>query len=182
MSERLSEQYDAMNEIGNRELFSLEVPKLIAEIDLTSRELLSRCTTKELRSLIPNKEYFVFKNGDKLSRPINKALFDLELPKLHSKHYQDNNLATLSKDEVASLFYTLAMSFCAAIDTLYPGNKKTSATFFEKFIGAIFARELHVQPTNALEMLNDESLATDYIYKTLKGSADIHLQVKVDLP
>ena len=71
------------------------------------------------------------------------------------------------------------MSFCAVIDILRVGDKKSPATFFEKFIGNIFARGFNIAPTTTLEMLNDEILATDYIFKTDKGKSAIHLQVKL---
>lgn len=166
LNKSITNLYESLKEVSNRYLLSTDVPNIIAESDKTSRLLLSECEIPELRSLIPGKEYFVFKLGDKVSRPINKSLFDIHLPNHLIDAYRSNDLSSLNKQEIAALLYTLSMSFCAVIDLLHSGNKKTPATFFEKFIGNLFARELTVRPTTALGMLNDESLPTDYIFKT----------------
>lgn len=175
----LSDLYDSLKASGNEDLLKGDVPELVVKIDAASRSLLNKCEAIELKSLIPSKKYLVFTRDNKISRPVNKDLFDLNLPNKHSTSYLKNNLSLLDKGKLAILLYTLSMSFCAAIDILRVGNKKTPATFFEKFIGNLFARELNVQPTNELEMLNNESLATDYIFKTNRGKADIHLQIKL---
>ena len=171
--------YESLKEIGNKDLLSVKVPQTIVKLDITSRSLLRKCKLIDLKSLIPEKEYFVFKFGEKISRPINKNIFNIDLPRKYSTLYLENNLTVLEKEDLMKLLYTLSMSFCAAIDILRVGNKKTPATFFEKFVGNLFARELNVKPTNTLEMLNDENLATDYIFKTEKKKADIHLQIKL---
>jgi hypothetical protein len=175
----LVELYESLKEIGNKDLLSAKVPQIIVKLDSASRFLLSKCKSIELKSLILGKEYFVFALGEKISRPINKNIFNIDLPSKHSTLYLKNSLSVLEKEDLMKLLYTLSMSFCAAIDILRVGNKKTPATFFEKFIGNLFSRELNVKPTNALEMLNDESLATDFIFKTEKKKADIHLQIKL---
>ncbi len=175
----LSDLYGFLKNAGNSSLLSQRVPEIVVDLDEASRSLLRKCRMVELESLIPGKSYFVFTRGKNISRPINKTLFNIELPSLHSSLYKNHRMAELTREETGILLYTLSMSFCAAIDLLSVGNKKTPATFFEKYIGNLFARELGVQPTNELEMLNDDSLATDYIFKTAGGKADLHLQIKL---
>ncbi|HET6402339.1 MAG TPA: hypothetical protein VFH95_13210 [Candidatus Kapabacteria bacterium] len=161
------------------DLLSPVVKETITEIDIASRRLLKNCQNAILNSNIPGKHYKVFVKDTRLSRPINVELFDIDLPSAHTALYRRGDLSSLNKKEVARLLYTLYMSFCAAIDVSQSDNKKTPATFFEKFIGNIFAIELGVQPVTALPMLNEESLATDYIYQSAEGKAHIHLQVKL---
>jgi hypothetical protein len=179
MSEKLKKLYDELNETSNRDLLSEIVPNIITRIDDFSRSLLSKWKTVELESEVLGKQYFAFKKGSVLSRPVNSALFNIDLPKKHIAAYIANDFSGLSKEEVAVLLYTLVMAFSAATDILKPGNRKSPATYFEKFVGSMFARAFNVQPTNVLTMLNDESLPTDYVYKTSKGKADLHLQMKL---
>src|SRR5712692_6085558 len=47
----------------------------IGKIYRASLEFLAKAQREPLRSLIPNKEYFAFRVGTKLSRPVNTALF-----------------------------------------------------------------------------------------------------------
>lgn len=175
----ISHLYEYLKDAANHDLLADVVPEIVTELDKASRSMLKQCKIVPLKSMIPPKEYFVFVRGQSISRPINKGIFNLNLPRAHTSLYKANNLADLEKEEVATLLYTLSMSFCAAIDLLSVGNKKTPATFFEKYIGNLFARELNVQPTTALEMLNNESLPTDYIYKSGEGNASLHLQIKL---
>jgi hypothetical protein len=174
----LQNQYEKVKEAANIFLATNDVSRAISELDLIARSILTKCDVVKLESPAP-KQYIAFLNEGRISRPVNERLFNLRLGSEYSSRYINNNFSGLSHQELTSLLYTISMSYCAASDVLTDGNKKSPATFFEKFIGNIFARELNVHPITALEMLNDEPLATDYIYKSGEGKANIHLQIKI---
>jgi hypothetical protein len=177
--EKISILYESLNKTGNDDLLSNDVTEIVLELDSVSRSFLMGCSTSELTSKLAPKSYFVFRSGGKMSRPINRALFNIKLPPKHSSLYGAKDLSRLSKEEVARLLYTLTMSFCAAIDICHSGDKKTPATFFEKFIGNLFARELNVRPITKLPMLYGGSLPTDYVFQAADGKSGIHLQTKL---
>jgi len=69
-------KYKALKSITKREgLNSQHVTEAIIELVLSSLDSLLVYPKLNIRSGIFGKEYFVFKNGDRLSRPINNELF-----------------------------------------------------------------------------------------------------------
>jgi hypothetical protein len=177
--ENLAALYEELMIIANRDLLSDAVRECIVKLDTASRDFLRGCERIPLKSRIPGKEYLVFKTDKNFSRPINVKLFDINLPTELSQSYIKDEINKLTKDQAAVTLYTLAMSFCASIDILRKGNKKTPATFFEKFIGNIFAVELQARPIFSLPMLNADILKTDYIFPSSGITTNLHLQIKL---
>ena len=75
------------------------------------------------------------------------------------------------------------MAFCAAIDLLGIGNKKTPGTYFEILIGHLFAVAFGRNPRKRVEVLALEdqrsTLPTDYVFDLGPKQVKFHLPVKI---
>jgi len=131
---------------------------------------------------VPGKEYFAFRRGNRISRPVSAGLFDPDLCREHLRDFASKSYQRLAHHRLEKFLYTLAMSFCCANDMRTRGDKKTPATFFECFVANIFSRELGVLPTKKAEVLNldmQATLPTDYLFNLGPNKAKIHLPVKI---
>lgn len=182
--EPLARQYQELKTVAKRDLKSTEVSAKLSEITRDAFTFVtSKCRKKELVSMVPDKAYFSFNRGTKLSRPINDALFivDQRLLERYLVTFQSGQLATFSSDEITRLIYTMAMAFCAATDAQKIGDKKTPGTYFEYLIGHLFARELGVNPQKEIEVLRLDtpaSLPTDFVFDLGPDRTKLHLPVK----
>lgn len=173
-------QYTALKTAAKKDLAGDPTTVLIAELVKESLKFLSACSLTELESEVAGKQYFSFSKGSKISRPVLKSLWSSELmpfDKFISGSYRDLSAAKIDK-----LLYTMAMSFCCANDLQKQGDKKTPATFFECFIGNIFARELGVSPRQRVDVLNLDmkaTLPTDYLFDLGAEKCRIHLPIKL---
>jgi len=147
-------------------------------------EFLAKAQREPLRSLIPNKEYFAFRMGTKLSRPVNAALFVKrtgEWDKLDNA-LQRKSLSKLNPDQVTRIIYSVAMAFCCFIDLTKDRDQKTPGTFFEYLIGHLFASHLGVNPITRIQVLNldmETWLPTDFIFDLGKDRPKFHLPIKL---
>lgn len=145
---------------------------------------LGECKQTSLISKVPNKEYFSFDNGIKKSRAINKDLFtaDILLIKQVIESITLKDFTNITAAQITSVLYSMAISFCAAIDLMKNGDQKTPGTFFEYFTCNWIAKALKINPRNQVEVLNldmeDTTLPTDYIFDLGKNQPKIHLPVK----
>lgn len=74
------------------------------------------------------------------------------------------------------------MAYSAAADIIGKLDKKTPSTFFEIYIGNIFAREYKVNPTIRIQVDMDEiktTLPTDFIFQPANQFIKIHLPIKL---
>ncbi len=156
---------------------------LITEIANDSISFLKKQGQTKLKSLVPNKNYFAFSKGKKISRAVNRELF------IEDIHGWQALLDSISSKEISQikpllstrLIYTVAISFCCFIDLTKEGDQKTPGTFFEYLIGHLFAKRLAVNPTKELEVLNLDmktTLPTDFIFNLGLEKPKFHLPVK----
>lgn len=156
----------------------------IGRVFKASCEFLSELKRTDLKSLVPNKQYFAFSKGKKLSRAVNQGLFTTDLlawenfrRKLAEKQWPDlDPLAT------TRIIYSVAVSFFCYIDLTKDGDQKTPGTFFEYLIGHLFGWRLDVNPTTRLPVLNldmNTTLPTDYIFNLGTDRPKFHLPIKV---
>jgi hypothetical protein len=135
------------------------------------------------------KSYFSYVYGARRSRAINvalfidqKAAFDAATKAVFSKK---GPRSLGSADAATSAIYTIAMSFCAAIDVLKKDDRKTPATYFEILIAHLIAKRIGVTPTTAIEVLTKDGgakptmLPTDLIFDPGKGKTKFHVPVKL---
>ena len=91
-----------------------------------------------------------------------------------------NQLTTIERQ---NMLYTLALAPCLARDLFDRNDKKSSATYFEYFIGHLFAKKFGVNPAAKESFcIGDKnvSLPTDFLFKT--NSMKIHMPVKTSYP
>ncbi len=182
MSRKLEKLYRRIQKLtGN--IKSSEVSDVFTDIFSESTHFLNKFNRSDLASKIPNKKYFVFDTGRKISRAINA---DIYLPAIgdwlalvHAIH--NNDRPRLSSEKINRAIYCLAISFCAAIDLTKSGDQKTPGTFFEYLIGHLFSARLGINPRTNLPVLNldmNTTLPTDYVFDLGPNQAKFHLPIK----
>jgi hypothetical protein len=148
----------------------------------------SHCVAVPLTSKVSGKSYFSFalqsKRGKaKLSRPVNKDLFVVDLSKFSLEPLARGKLIELPPEARSRFLYTVAMSYCCAADILKTGDQKTPATFFECLIGHLLARAFGTNPRTQVEVLRLEeeasTLPTDFIFDLGRGKPKFHVPVKI---
>ncbi|HLX94109.1 MAG TPA: hypothetical protein VKU37_00030 [Verrucomicrobiae bacterium] len=150
----------------------------------TSLEFLeNQCVKVVFKSLVAEKEYFGFtKKSSKtiVSRPANAALFRCD-----SKWVDDNweqwFKSELSVTDATKFAYTAALAPCLALEVFDRQNKKGPATFFEYFVGHVFAKVLGVNPQRIVSLDVEGTRAKmtmDFLFH-LSKKAKVHLAVKM---
>lgn len=182
----LSKTYELLKKETAVDAQNAKTAKLLVQLATSAFDFLSiRCVSVPLTSKVPEKTYFSFTmkgRGGKISRPVNKGLFDLNCEdKL--QYLLQGTLGKVPFTDRGRLLYTIAMSYCCAADLLKEGDQKTPATFFECLIGHLFARALGVNPRTQVEVLRLEeeagTLPTDFIFDLGPGKPKFHVPVKI---
>jgi len=178
--ERLTDIQRGANKV---ELKSNDLSKALADLTAFSLNYLEGLEKAELESKVPNKEYFMFRNTEsgRTSRPVNKGLFISEFDTKNCEKIFKLDFEDLGEDELNRSLYTLAISYCAACDTLKVGDQKTPGTFFENFVGHLVARALDANPAKhvTIPTLDEEiRIPTDFVFDLGEGNNRLHLPVK----
>jgi hypothetical protein len=156
----------------------------LGDIYRACARFLAKLERVELRSLVPEKQYFAFSNGKKLSRAVNKSLFTTDAAhwKVFCERLGRKDWQGLDVLQTTRIVYSVAVAFFCFVDLTKEGDQKTPGTFFEYLIGHLFAWRLGINPTTRLPVLNldmETTLPTDYIFNLGKGRAKFHLPIKV---
>jgi hypothetical protein len=138
----------------------------------------------ELVSNVPGKTYMMarLKTGGRSSRPINKALFAPGITRSEIVETLSGNVGAIPDARLDQLLYTVAISYCLAVDLVSVGNKKSPGTFFEILVGHLAARRFKTNPARhiAIPSLDIENtLPTDFIFDMGASKAKIHMPVKI---
>ena len=181
----LSRGYELIKKKTSQDAQSAEVSQLIIDLTQASLSFLSSsCTQVPLISKVPGKQYFSFalrKKTTKISRPVNRQLFDLGF-RSRLENFKKDALVKLSLSDRAVFLYTVAMGYCCAADLLKTGDQKTPATLFECLIGHLLARTFEVNPRTQVEVLRLEeegtTLPTDFIFDLGAAKPKFHVPVK----
>ena len=180
----LSRIYDLLKKQTASDALGTGTAEALIEVVEHSLIFLSRCNQIPLISNVPGKSYFSFAVKSKtlkISRAVNKDLFAIDtvskLRKVLGGKISDMPLAVREK-----FLYTVAMSYCCAVDLLKTGDQKTPATFFECLIGHLFARSFGINPRTQVEVLRLEeessTLPTDFIFDLGTAKPKFHIPVK----
>ena len=88
--------------------------KVIGEVYHGCREFLKQAKRENLRSMIPTKDYFAFRIGDKLSRAVNAKQFiaDESQWKAFDAAVAKNALKRFTPAQITRIVYSAAISFC----------------------------------------------------------------------
>jgi hypothetical protein len=163
---------------------SREASDAIRNLVVTAlRFLKTECVVVDLVSRVPGKDYFAFARRDQpslLSRPANRQFFLRSASSL-SKQWDAWRRGTADPERMAEVAYTAALAPCLATDLFDRQNKKGPATYFECFIGHVFARELGTSPRKQASLRvhgQTVRLTMDFLFECVNGSK-VHLPVKM---
>lgn len=177
-------QYDLLREEAKDSLASHHVSDRLTRIYRESLRCLSRLTKVELISQVPGKRYFAFDTGRKLSRAVNEGLYapnPADWDALRTA-MASGDVSGIEADAITRTLYTMAISFCAAIDVIKDDDQKTPGTFFEFFIAHFFTWRVGVEPTTSIQVLNvdgeDTRLQTDFIFNLGPKRRKFHMPIK----
>lgn len=156
--------------------------KAILELIAVSLAFLKRnCKPIKLISKVPGKEYFTFTDGKIVARPANKQLFILKAATIKTL-WRDWLLNRITPSDFAALSYTAGLAPCLAMEIFDRQNKKGPATYFECYIGHLFAKSLGVNPTKAVRLpVHNKSvrMTMDFLFDVGDEYRKIHLPVKM---
>ena len=179
----LSAPYIRLKTVASTDLSSSSTgDALISLVSISLQFLADSCSTVSLVSRVPGKQYYSYALKTSLSaisRPVNKALF--EPSELIVRRYWTNP-NKLTSNQLARLAYTMGTAYSVASDLFDRNNKKAPATYFELFIGHIFAREFGQNPTKKatlpLRSGKKVKMTMDFIFDLGPRKAKVHLPVK----
>lgn len=154
----------------------------ILKLSLTSlRFLVENCKEIDLVSRVQGKEYFSFKKDNVIARPVNRSLFltdSVTVARLW-KNWEGESISSI---EFSRLTYTIALAPCLAMEIADRQNKKGPATFFECYIGHLFAKAVNVNPTKQVRLPVGNSsvrMTMDFLIDMGEKHRKVHLPVKM---
>lgn len=157
--------------------------QLLNLIQVSLEFLRDECEIIDVKSKVEGKNYgsFVRKNTNLLSRPVNLELFENNVGQI-VKNWTKWINGDREVMKSPSLSYTMVTAYCVASDLFDRNNKKGPATYFENFVGHLFAREFDVNPIKKATIpITGQSvrLTMDFLFDLGKKKPKIHLPVKM---
>lgn len=178
-------KYKELQKIVGKGVYGEPRTELFTEIFKECDKFLSTLDREDLISKVPGKEYFAFKMGGKSSRAVNNALFcsGMEGWDKLKECMSKNSLTPISRKDLEITLYSLAMSFCAAVDIVKERDQQTPGTFFNYFVAYLLHWRLDVVPTTSIKIMSvegeaDVNLQTDLIYNLGLKKQKFHVPVK----
>jgi hypothetical protein len=184
MSDNILKIYNQIKTVFKENNESRAISHLFQELYYESEHFLSSKEKIPLNSQISNKDYFSYKENKKLTRPINRNLYDNvtdDMVNIFFGKLKDNALADLKPNDITAIIYRIAIDFCTTIDILKESDQKTPGTYFEYLMGHLFSIHFEVEPRNQVEVLNldmKSKLPTDFIFDLGTNRPKFHVPVK----
>jgi len=150
-------------------------------VNTSLRFLTSQCELVDLVSRVPGKRYVTYKKDNIVARPANARLF-VRSPSTIAKLWKQWLANRIAPTDFEKLSYTLALSPCLAMELFDRQNKKGPATYFECYIGHLFAKVLGVNPTTQVRLPvkgRNVRMTMDFLFDIGQGYKKIHLPVKM---
>jgi len=173
--------YQAVKSACQSDWCSLTTGTSVCNLVLLSLRFLSKqCKRIDLISKVPDKKYTAFTYKNIVSRPVNSAFFVEDCDSIR-KEWQNWLRGRIHADALTRMSYTVALAPCLAMELFDRNNKKGPATYFENFIGHIFARELQIQPRKQASLPicgRNVRLTMDFLFDADNG-VRLHLPVKM---
>jgi len=154
---------------------------IFAFATMSVRFLRTDCSPIDLVSRVPGKQYVSFTRKGVVARPANRALFVKDERRL-AKMWSALRKGKIDRDSFAQVSYTIALAPCLVLELFDRGNKKAPATYFECFIGHLFASSFGVNPQKrAVLPVQGRSvqMTMDFLFDLGKGRYSLHLAVKM---
>lgn len=178
----LREGYENAKQKCGADLKSAEAGAAILLLAMTSLKFLVRkCQRIDLVSRVPGKQYFSFKKTNVVARPANMEFF-LPDPDGVARLWKKWLAGTITPHEFSRLTYTVALAPCLAMELFDRQNKKGPATFFECYIGHLFAKAVGVNPTKRARLpVRDQNvlMTMDFLIDMGSKHRKVHLPVKM---
>lgn len=179
VNSNLKQKYEAVKQTCVADAKSDEAGQAILEMAITSLDFLKRCEKVDLKSKVPSKSYMAFRNGNIVSRPVNKEFFLAESDEIRFL-WEIWTMGKVAEGDFAKLTYTIALAPCLAIELFDRQNKKAPATFFEYYVSHLLSKTLDVKPAKRakLKWENIEvSMTMDFLFES--DSWRLHIPVKM---
>lgn len=178
----LKTQYENTKSACAADFMSAKAGNSIIRLAVTSLDFLTtECEQIDLVSRVPSKGYFSFKKANVVARPANKALFIAEASLI--EELWDKWIAqTINPKEFAKLTYSVALAPCLAMEIFDRQNKKGPATFFECYIGHLFAKYIGANPTKRARLpisSRDVLMTMDFLFDMGEKRRKVHVPVKM---
>ena len=178
----LRAEYEEAKRQCSADAKSAHAGRALLDLALTSLKfLVKKCRQIDLVSRVPGKAYFGFKKANVVARPANKNFF-LPDPDSISRLWKKWQAETITPTEFGRLTYTVALAPCLAMEIFDRQNKKGPATFFECYIGHLFARSVGVNPTKRARLPvrgRNVLMTMDFLIDMGKKYRKVHLPVKM---
>lgn len=181
----LGEPYKQLQTFAAADLKSQATSDQLLKLALVALQFLNtECVRVDLISRVKDKTYWAYHKGDTpklLSRPVNAGLWEPDAAKISAWWKKWRAGEKMAVIDLAKVTYTVAAAYCVAIDLFDRGNKKGPASYFEYYIGHLYAVEIGVNPTLAGTFkIGDKKikLTMDLLFYPEKG-ATIHVPVKL---
>jgi hypothetical protein len=184
MNDNILKIYGEIKTVFKENKESRAISHLFQELYYESEHLLSSKEKVPLNSQITNKDYFSYVNNKKLTRPINKNLYDYvtdDMVNIFFEKLKSNAVTDLKSSDITATVYRIAIDFCAVIDIIKESDQKTPGTYFEYLMGHLFSMNFEVKPRNQVEVLNldmKSKLPTDFIFDLGTNRPKFHVPVK----
>ena len=139
----------------------------------------SECSAVDLISLVPDKKYYSYSWNDVVARPVNREFFIQEEDDL-SRLWESWIRGDIDGADFSRLSYTVALTPCLTMELFDRGNKKGPATYFECYIGHMFAKTFGVNPTKRVSLpVHGRSvrMTMDFLFDL--GARKVHVPVKM---
>lgn len=178
----LRTEYDEAKQLCSADSKSLEAGEAILRLAIVSLKfLVKKCQPIDLVSRVPGKQYFSFKKTNVVARPANRGLF-LPDPNAVARLWKKWLAETIGPTDFAKLTYTIALAPCLAMELFDRQNKKGPATYFECYIGHLFAKAVGVNPTKRARLPvhgRNVLMTMDFLFDMGKTHRKVHLPVKM---
>lgn len=178
----LRREYLKVKNLSGYDAQKPEVGEAILEFTITAHNfLLTECEQIDLISKVPGKDYYTFAARSVIGRAVNRHLFLSDVHRIIElwQGWLDNQI---TPNDFALLSYTVALAPCLAMEIFDRQNKKGPATYFEYFIGHLFAKTLATSPTKRARLpIGDRHvlMTMDFLFDIGEQHRKIHLPVKM---
>ena len=145
------------------------------------RFLTLNCQVIDLVSKVPGKRYFTYEKNKVVARPANVEFFVRDADAV-SKLWKQWLRGRIGAKNFAKLSYTAAIAPCLGMELFDRQNKKGPATYFECYIGHMFAKSLGVNPIKRARLPvfgRDVLMTMDFLFDMGEGNRKVHLPVKM---
>lgn len=143
--------------------------------------LTNHCELINLVSRVPGKQYVTYKKDRIIARPANTQLFIADAAAI-ARLWREWLGGRITPLNFAKLSYTAALAPCLAMELFDRQNKKGPATYFECYIGHLFAKVLGINPTKQVRLpVQDRPvlMTMDFLIDIGGRHRKVHLPVKM---